>query len=157
MTASRRRSGVVREVAPPYGALLLDTHVWIWELTFDYPRYVPAHVKDRVESQSRSAGVFVSDISYWEIALKAESGRLALGLPTDVLLARAEESARGRPIPVDRRVLLLSTRLHGMHRDPADRLLVATAKLHGLTLVTADKAILSWARKEGRTSVLAAR
>ena len=46
-------------------------------------------------------------------------------------------------IPVDGEIAILSTRLAGMHGDPADRLIVATALARGAVLVTADQKILA--------------
>lgn len=111
-----------------------------------------------LDRRGRAASLVVSDISFWEIAVKAAKGKLTLSMDSSVWLARAHTAPGISFIPVDRDVLLLSTRLAGSaHNDPVDRMLLATAQLNNVPLVTADKQIVDFARSNAGTPVIDAR
>lgn len=103
-------------------------------------------------------GLLVSDISVWELGMKAAKGHIQLSpSPTGWVAAAGRRRGFGF-LPVDRGTLLAGTALPGeVHGDPADRILMATAALSGLPLVTADHRIVEYARGEGGLSVCDAR
>jgi PIN domain nuclease of toxin-antitoxin system len=136
------------------GELLLDAHVWIWYLNGDRDRLDTATIAllDRTGMTSR---LRVLDISYWEVAVKAAKGKIALSMDSAVWLQRAELAPGIRFLPVDRNLLLLSTRLHGVvHNDPADRMLIAAAQIHNVPLVTADRLIVDYAASVPGTPIV---
>lgn len=136
------------------GPLLLDTHVWIWHVEGD-PQHVAPATSALLDRSGASSRLFVSDISYWEVANKAAKGRLTLSVDSAVWLQRAEQAPGIRFLPLTRPVLMQSTRLTGSaHNDPADRMLIAVAQLHGIPLVTADQLIVSYAIEHGGTPVV---
>lgn len=144
----------VRDLARYEGPLLLDTHIWLWHLTGDAERLSPALVR-ALDRAGAMAQLYVSDISCWEVAVKAVKGKLTLAVDVERWLARAERAPGIRFVPVDRATLVASTVLPGpMHGDPADRMLVATARLRGMPLVTADAEIVAYARATGGTPVV---
>ncbi|MDP1891057.1 MAG: type II toxin-antitoxin system VapC family toxin [Gemmatimonadaceae bacterium] len=136
------------------GPLLLDTHVWIWRVADDDARVAPAAtgLLDRVGADG---SLIVSDISYWEVAVKSAKGTLRLAMDWALWLQRAEQAPGIRFHPLTREVLLQSTRLAGTpHNDPADRILMATAQLLCVPLVTADRQIIAYARKHAGLQVI---
>ncbi len=136
------------------GPLLLDTHVWIWHLTGDATHLSPSVVSllDRIGATS---GLRVSDISYWEVAVKAAKKKITLSVDAAIWLQRAERAPGIRFLPLDRDVLLLSTRLSGTaHNDPADRMLIASTQINNIPLVTADRLIIDYARAVPGTPVV---
>ena len=136
-------------------ALLLDTHVWIWYLE-NYRKRLSKKVADHVASAEAEGQVFVSDISFWEVANKSWKEK-PFSTDAIVWLQRAAEAPALRYIPVERAALIQSTRLIGTPpRDPVDRILIASAQLNGASLVTADKQILAYARRERGISTYAA-
>lgn len=151
-TRSRRR--VVRDV--PAEGYLLDTHVWVWMLAGERRRMSARTWTLLAEAAERGA-LHVSDVSCWEVALKAATGRYITGQPIDGWLARAITAPGVTMLPLDREALVLGAHLTAMHGDPADRWIVATAKLRGLTLLTADRTILDFAASEGLTAVVSVR
>lgn len=139
------------------GPLLLDTHIWIWLLEGDETHLTPAThaLLDRCGHASR---LWVSDISYWEVAVKSAKGKLTFSIDAAVWLQKAERAPGIRFLPLDRSILLLSTRLPGtMHNDPADRMLLAAAKINSLPLVTSDEFLLDYAMAQPGTPVVDAR
>lgn len=136
------------------GPLLLDTHVWLWYLEGDASK-VSTDTISLLDRVGRGRGLHVSDISYWEVAVKASKGKLTLSMDVTIWLKRAELAPGMRFLPLDRDTLLLSTRLQGaIHNDPADRMLIATAKIQNIPLVTADDLILEYARNNAGTPVV---
>jgi PIN domain nuclease of toxin-antitoxin system len=136
------------------GPLLLDTHVWIWYLNGNVDQFAPGATSllDRCGAQSR---LFVCDISYWEVAVKAAKGKLIFAVDVAVWLQRAEQAPGVRFRPLTRPVLLQSTRLaNSAHNDPADRMLIAMAQLDGVPLVTTDRLIVEYARSHPGTPVV---
>jgi PIN domain nuclease of toxin-antitoxin system len=139
------------------GLLLLDTHIWLWYLDGDVSR-LSMSAQRLLDRCGRAARLVVSDISFWEISVKAAKGKLKLSMDSSLWLARAQTAPGISFIPLDRDVLLLSTRLSGSaHNDPVDRMLLATAQLNNLPLVTADKQIIDFARSHAGTPVVDAR
>jgi len=136
------------------GPLLLDTHVWIWYVEGDKSQMAPGATAllDRCGAHSN---LFVSDISYWEVAVKAAKAKLAFSVDVAVWLQRAEQAPGIRFQTLTRPVLLQSTRFAGaVHNDPADRMLIATSQVHGIPLVTADRQIIAYAKTRGGTPVV---
>ena len=139
------------------GALLLDTHIWLWYVEGDVSHLGNDLISllDRSGSASR---LLVSDISYWEVAVKSATGKLSFSIDVAVWLQRAESAPGIRFLPLDRPVLLQSTRLAGAaHTDPADRMLIAAAQIYNVPLVTADRAIIEYAGAHPGTPVVDAR
>ena len=110
--------------------LLLDTHALIWWLTSSKsldPQTLRA-------LEDRSNRVYVSVASFWEMAIKAATGRLSI--PPRIMV---QLSASGVTIlPIETPHAWRVSTLPPLHKDPFDRLLVAQAMHEGLTLVTRD-------------------
>jgi len=113
-------------------ACLVDTHAVLWFVTGS-PRLSAA--AQAVLHQENST-LYVSAASFWEIAIKAGSGRLEAGddLPSAIagegfepLDVTAEHAWRVRQLP------------QGDHRDPFDRLLVAQALVESLPIISNDR------------------
>lgn len=120
--------------------ILLDTHVLIW--LRQGSRRLGAVARRETEQAWRAGEAAVSAISFWEVALLHERGRMTLS--RDIPSWRLQVLQAGlREIPVDGEIGIRAWNLDDFHRDPADRLIVATA-LGGHRLVTADRRILEW-------------
>ena len=158
----RRR---VREAPPPTvwtpasfderdGPLLLDTHVWLWRMNDDHSR-TAAGTQELLSRVGATSALLVSDISYWEVAVKVANGKLELTAVPEDWLQRAEQAPGIRFQPLTRKILLRSTQLAGTpHNDSADRMLMATAQLLGIPLVTADRQIIAYARTHAGLQVI---
>jgi PIN domain nuclease of toxin-antitoxin system len=107
-----------------------------------------------LKKAAASQFLYVSDISFWEVAMKVAKGKLILSLDAAIWLQQAERAPGILYFALDRPVVIQSTRFEKeMHGDPADRMLIATAQLHSASLVTADKEIIAYARSSKRVSV----
>ena len=120
--------------------ILLDTHVMLW-IRLGVPR-LGTSARREIDQAWQSNEVGVSAISFWEVAMLKDKGRIRF--PMDVGRWRREQLAQGLiEISVDGEIATRAGLLPNMHGDPADRLIVATA-LAGHRLVTADQRILNW-------------
>ncbi len=159
MATRRQNSGLWKASARRAwnGPLLLDTHVWVWMLDGDLGR-VSSAAASLLRRTAASVSLLVSDISFWEVAMKAAKGKLVFSMDAAFWLRRAERAPGIVPVGLTRETLLLSTRLPGQpHGDPADRMLLATAQLHRAPLVTVDEAIIEYAGRQAGIPVCDAR
>ena len=121
--------------------ILLDTHVLIWA---DFGLSDLGERALAVIVQASTAGtVAVSAISFWEAAMLAAKGRIALPVPPPQWRRALLETGLIE-LPVTGDIGIQATALEGLHPDPADRLICATALHAGATLLTADAALLGW-------------
>ena len=121
--------------------IVLDTHALLWMDSNDVTLGPAARAA--IELAWRTDGVAVSAISFWEVAMLAQRGRI--NLPVDVVVWRMELLRAGlQEIALDGRIAMTAAALEGIHRDPADRFIVATAQCQTAKLVTADEKILAW-------------
>lgn len=135
--------------------LLLDTHIALWLDGGDVR--LSAATRALIEGCWRGGGtIYLSAVTAWEVALLADTGRIALDVPTEEWFDRFVDRPGIASVPLDHRAACRAYRLgRWEHRDPADRLLVATAIGLALPLVTYDERIASFARRHGRRHGLA--
>lgn len=120
--------------------ILLDTHAWVWWLSF--PSALSRPAARAIKEASREGKVIVSTISTWELALLVARKRVALHLPVEEWVRACEALPELTFLPPSNRVMMESVVLPGaFHADPADRMIVATARVHGLKVVTKDEKI----------------
>ncbi|MEQ1646481.1 MAG: type II toxin-antitoxin system VapC family toxin [Pyrinomonadaceae bacterium] len=113
--------------------LLFDTHTFIWWA--DEPERLSANALAALKSDE--ARLFLSDVSVWEIQIKAQLGKIGLKLPLRELIAsQTGNGVEMLRIATDHILALESLPFH--HKDPFDRLLIAQSKIEDLTVVTID-------------------
>lgn len=110
--------------------LLLDTHALLWALTS--PLRLNEYAREAIRDPANL--VYVSAVSGWEIALKANLGKLQA--PDNLAIVVERERFTPLAITFSHGVQAGSLPLH--HRDPFDRLLIAQAQAEGILLVTRD-------------------
>ena len=129
--------------------LLVDTHALLW--WFANPDMLSGPAARAVVEAD---GLLVSPISFWEVAILVEKGRIELDRPTitwthDVLAQEATDEA-----PLTATIAVAAGELTEFHGDPADRLLAATAQSLGVPLLTKDDKIRNWADTHRRISCI---
>ena len=110
--------------------LLLDTNVLLWALT-NSPRIEP--VRDLLLAEEND--IFVSTVSWWEIAIKTRIGKLDAQLP--VLRSAAEESGF-LELPLLGSHAEMLAGLPRYHNDPFDHMLIAQAMSEPMRLISGD-------------------
>lgn len=88
--------------------------------------------------------VFVSPVTAWEIAIKARSGKLRLGIPPKEWFQQTLARYYLSEIPLQTSLLCEAAELPLLHRDPFDRVLVACAISRNLTILTSDRMISTY-------------
>jgi len=117
--------------------VLLDTHTFLWWI-IDSPR-LSARAREVIRDSENE--LFFSAASGWEIAIKAQLGRLQL--PDNLEQFIAEQLALNAVLvlPIQLRHALHVYTLPQHHRDPFDRMLIAQSQVENLSLLTADPQI----------------
>lgn len=128
--------------------ILLDTHVVAHYVTDD--TRLGRHARATIKRALARNAVFVSAISFWEIAMLVARGRFKL--KESLRAFRATILGKGiQELPVNTEIAMAAGELPRQHDDPADRMIVATAMERGFTLLTADEALLMWRMSGYRT------
>lgn len=110
--------------------LLLDTNAFLWTLA-NAPRIAP--VGEMLSSGENE--VFVSAVSWWELAIKIRIGKL------NARLSDLREAARAcdfTDLPLLGDYAEILTTLPRHHNDPFDHMLVAQCIAESMNLVTGD-------------------
>ena len=115
---------------------LLDTNIVIW-LSKDEPR--TAHIKPLL--LSTESMVFISAVSWWEIAIKMRTGKLTVDL--EQLRYYAELYAFDE-LPVTSEYVKAYLELPSLHKDPFDHMLLAQAISTPMRLITGDSILAEY-------------
>lgn len=121
--------------------ILLDTHVLVRYLMGD--KKLGRRTVASIDKALPDDEVFVSAISFWEVAMLVSRGRIELDSTVELFRSTAIHNG-AQEIAIDGAIAVRAAELPDVHGDPADRLLIATAIGRGLTLVTADATLLGW-------------
>jgi len=116
--------------------LLLDTRIFLWAVAGS-PRLKPA-ARRLIESAEQ---VYVSAASIWEIAIKAQLGKIEAE-PQALTDAIAASGFLELGVRATHAAGVARLAVH--HTDPFDRLLVAQALAEPLRLLTADAALAQY-------------
>lgn len=115
---------------------LLDTHVLIW--------YVNGNQKLKSEIialiESFSNEIFVSKISFFEIAIKLKIGKMPNEKSlNDYILSTSLSFIKILDIDESHLINYQNVELKENHRDPFDRLLIATVISENMKLISGDE------------------
>ena len=137
------------------GLLLLDTHVWIWQVARD-GSLSKRSVLNEIERARDEGSLRVSAMSVWEVGMLESKGRIRLGMDCLDWVRQALDRSGVVVVPLSPEIAVASTRLPGGFRgDPADSVIVATARELKARLVTADERLKAYA-DQGFVDVLPA-
>jgi PIN domain nuclease of toxin-antitoxin system len=114
--------------------VLLDTHAFLWWID-DSPQ-----LSDRARATiaEGSNDLFLSAASGWEIAIKAQLGKIRVQGELDAFMAAQLHQNNISVLSIQLAHALHVASLPLLHRDPFDRLLVAQGRLEDMPILTAD-------------------
>ncbi|MCK5679334.1 type II toxin-antitoxin system VapC family toxin [bacterium] len=116
---------------------ICDTHVLIfWQ---DDPNRLSIEAKTALEEGLREKSLACSDISFWEIAMLMQSGRLRDDISSTQYMNDLRLVLSLTVLPITPEIATLSQQYFFNHNDPADRLIAATAIHHKAPLISADR------------------
>lgn len=112
---------------------LIDTHTFLWFV--DGAAELPASVRSLIDSPAEATKISIA--SFWEIGIKASTGKLPLtnGL-LELEAIAGKQSIEILPITVEAISLIQQFPSH--HKDPFDRIIAATALVTSSALLSAD-------------------
>lgn len=116
---------------------LIDTHVFIW--AFMDTDKLSRKVYDILQDSGNQ--VFISPISFWEMAIKYQMGKLNLGKVNPLHLPHVAEQFDFElltPEPYDY-VSIAQVPYKENHHDPFDRMLIQQAIRNNLVLLSKDE------------------
>ncbi len=114
--------------------VLLDTHTFLWWITDD-PK-LSLRVRGIISNGENE--VFISAATGWEIAIKAQIGRLKMpDEPRRFILEQLKINGM-KSLPIEMRHALHISTLPIHHQDPFDRMLIAQAQMEELPVLSAD-------------------
>jgi PIN domain nuclease of toxin-antitoxin system len=146
-------SSVMAKSSEP-SLLLLDTHIWLWEVSA-LGQLSPS-TRMKINDASQFNRLRLSVVSIWEISLLASRARIDLGQPTARWINEASTRSRMVLEPLSPEIAVEAGELPGGFRsDPADLIIVATARITGATLMTRDRRILMYAEAGNVTAIAA--
>ena len=125
---------------------LLDTHTFIW--SFMCPDKLSKRVFSIISDANNT--IYVSPITFWEIAIKHRLGKLNLGKINPIHLPNiaSEYDFSILPLDVYDYVTISNLPVKGDHQDPFDQMLVHNALRKNLILLSVDKKFKQY-EKEG--------
>ena len=109
---------------------LLDTHTLIWLLNGN--DNIPAKLIELIEAPKTE--IFVSIISFWEIAIKKSLGKLDIVDSTEKIL-----SAGIKILEIKPKHILYVESLEFHHKDPFDRILISTTITEKMKIISIDE------------------
>ena len=114
--------------------VLCDTCALIWLATGD------AKLSRVARNVIRDAELLCfSSISIWEIARKVKAGELEIPVSPTLFADMLVRQYGMKDVPLDNDVMLRSSALPEIHKDPADRFIIATALLNDCVVATGDR------------------
>jgi PIN domain nuclease of toxin-antitoxin system len=117
--------------------LLLDT-VTILDSALA-PKDISARARDLLLDPDND--IYVSTISFWEVAIKYSIGKLALPESPEHFMPKIREKLGAEMLQLDEESALHVVRLPMIHRDPFDRILICQAMVNGMVFLTSDSRI----------------
>ena len=119
--------------------IVLDTHALVW--LAEGNSKLGEKSRSLIDDALKAEELFVSVISFWEVAMLIEKRRLEMQM--SVTLWRKSLIDNGlKEVDLTGDMAVYSANLNDFHGDPADRMIVATAISLTATLCTADEKIL---------------
>ena len=112
---------------------IIDTHTFLWFV--DGAAELPASVRRRIDSPAETTQISIA--SFWEIGIKASTGKLPLtNSLTELEVIAARQGIQILPITVAAISVMQQMPFH--HRDPFDRIIAAATLVTGSVLLSAD-------------------
>jgi PIN domain nuclease of toxin-antitoxin system len=128
--------------------IICDTHILLFWA--NEPKRLSQRASVALESGRNEGVLAISDITFWELALLHERGRLVLpeGIAATLYMNRLVDAMRLEVLPISPEIAVASRSELFQHGDPADRIIAATALHHRAPLITADEKLRALAGLE---------
>jgi PIN domain nuclease of toxin-antitoxin system len=119
--------------------ILLDTHAVLWSFA-DTTKLSMTALKLLQDPQNE---VLVSTVSAWEMAIKANLGKLQMPADLERYLLEQLQKRQMAFLPITLTHVTFVRNMPKIHGDPFDRLLIAQATLENIPLLTNETALFT--------------
>jgi PIN domain nuclease of toxin-antitoxin system len=128
--------------------IICDTHIVLFWA--NEPKRLSLRASMALEKGRNEGILAISDITFWELALLHERGRIVLpeGIAATLYMNRLVDALRLEVLPISPEIAVASRSDLFQHGDPADRIIAATALHHRAPLITADEKLRALAALE---------
>jgi PIN domain nuclease of toxin-antitoxin system len=114
--------------------LLLDTHTFLW---WDSdPNRIPAATLSLMQESNNE--LLVSLVSFWEIQIKTQLGKLTLKTTLSSIILEQQKENGILILPITLPHILELDNLPQYHKDPFDRLLIAQSRQENAMIISKD-------------------
>ncbi|MBO4904958.1 MAG: type II toxin-antitoxin system VapC family toxin [Lachnospiraceae bacterium] len=97
---------------------------------------------ETIKMMEEADELYVSDISFWEMAIKIKIGKLSISQPLEWIVNQCKDNGISTiPVTIDQIAKTMELPLFKDHTDPFDRLIISVGKLNDLTLISTDGVI----------------
>jgi len=120
--------------------IVLDTHAWVWWVVGS-----PKLSARGARALAAEDEIGVCPVSYWEMAMLVEKGRLRLDRDVTKWVHDALARPAIRIVELTPEIAVAAARLPEFHGDPADRMIAATALALDCGVVMKDKKLRAYA------------
>lgn len=117
-------------------SILLDTHTFLWFIGGN--PILPAPIRNYLTDPSVPR--FLSIASLWEMAIKVNAGKLALGMSFPTLIQHHVLGNGIKILEIKADHLERFAQLPIHHRDPFDRMIIAQAIAENIPVISRDSA-----------------
>ncbi len=115
---------------------LLDTHIFLWTL------FEPVKLSDEVKAiiDDSTNTIYVSAVSYWEITIKSNLGKVQLPntKPTELLLHATKSGILSLDLTAEQCAGFNTLPYFSKHKDPFDRMIIHQCITLGYILISSD-------------------
>ncbi|HOP29985.1 MAG TPA: type II toxin-antitoxin system VapC family toxin [Spirochaetota bacterium] len=114
---------------------LIDTNIIIWYLESN--EKLPVEIRNAITNADND--IFISIVSFWEIAIKYSLGRLDFPKPLNEIFDELSDNDYFKILPLKQNHILTMTALPYIHRDPFDRLIYSQARSENIKFLYTDE------------------
>lgn len=126
--------------------IICDTHILVfWQ---DAPERLSPRAAQALASGLENGTLACADISFWEIAMLMQCGRLRNDISATRYMNDLRLAMSLTVLPISPEIAFISQSDFFVHKDPADRLIGATALYHQAPLISADRKLQALAELE---------
>jgi PIN domain nuclease of toxin-antitoxin system len=119
---------------------LLDTCTFLWFISSD--KELPHSLRELICSAENE--IYLSSVTYWEILIKENLGKMKFPLPANEYIITQRKNHLIDALPLEEESIQYLSKLPHLHRDPFDRMLVCQSIHHAMPIITPDDTLSAY-------------
>ncbi|MEP7265996.1 MAG: type II toxin-antitoxin system VapC family toxin [Saprospiraceae bacterium] len=123
--------------------VIVDTHIFVWDILS--PQKLSRKALHLIESESSNNELCVCDITFWEMGLFVNKGRLELDRTVSEFIEFGLAYRNYQVLSITPTIAeVIAQFAVDINNDPADRIISAAAICYNYRLITADKNLIGF-------------